>query len=63
MPAHSRLAAPRILLFAIAGTLAIALGGCVTKKVEGPQTPPPVVESGTQPTNPLTENKPTFLNL
>jgi ABC-type branched-subunit amino acid transport system substrate-binding protein len=52
----------RLRTFAITGALAIALAGCVTKPVTAP-VPKPSVEEGTVPTHPLTENKPTFLNL
>jgi len=49
-------------LFAIAGAAAIALTGCQTK---APAPPPvaPVIEQGTQPTRPLTENLPSFTTL
>ena len=58
MSVHSRLAA-RSGLFATAGAVLIALSACQTKPVEVPKPPPPV-ETGTQATNPLTENKPGF---
>src|ERR1700744_6126197 len=53
----------RARLFAIAGVAAIALSGCViqTATPVGPQAP--VLAPGTEPGHPLTENKPTFLNL
>ena len=50
-------------LFAIAGAAAIALSGCQTKPVAPPPVAPVVADTGTQPTKPLMENKPTFLNL
>lgn len=53
----------RARLFAIAAALAIALSGCVTRPAQPVGPAAPVVESGTQPTHPLTENLPTFLNL
>jgi len=64
MPVASRFAAcaPSVRLFAIAAVAAIALSGCVTKP-PAPPPPPPPAETGTVPTHPLTENKPTFLNL
>ncbi|MBL6938968.1 MAG: penicillin-binding protein activator [Alphaproteobacteria bacterium] len=53
----------RACLFAIAALAAIALSGCATQTATpvGPQAP--AVAPGTQPGHPLTENKPTFLNL
>ncbi len=60
MPAHFRCV--RSCLLATAGALAIALGGCQTKPV-APPAPPPVVETGTTATNPLTENKPGFYTM
>src|ERR1700742_4788910 len=60
MPVHFR----HLRLFAIAGAAAIALSGCVTKPTAPTPPPAPVVaDPGTQPGNPLTENKPTFLTL
>lgn len=58
MPADSR----RLRLFATVGAAAIALAGCQTKPV-APPTPPPVVETGTQATNPLTQNQPGFYTM
>ncbi|MEJ0027872.1 MAG: penicillin-binding protein activator [Rhizomicrobium sp.] len=50
------------LLFAIASLAAIALAGCVAKPV-APPPPAPVAEPEAPAGHPLTENKPTFLNL
>ena len=61
MPIASRFAV-RARLFATVAALAIALGACQTKPVEAPAAAP-VVETGTKPGNPLTENKPTFLTM
>jgi branched-chain amino acid transport system substrate-binding protein len=54
----------RARLFAIAGAAAIALSGCVTQPASpvGPNGPV-VTDTGTKPTNALTQNKPTFLTL
>src|SRR3569833_4620009 len=53
----------RARLFAIAALTAIALSGCVTQTAVPVGPTAPVLAPGTQPTHPLTENKPTFLNL
>jgi len=58
----SRQPAQAARLFAIAGLAAIALAGCVTKPV-APPPPVPVAAPETPAGHPLTENKPTFLNL
>jgi branched-chain amino acid transport system substrate-binding protein len=65
MPVVSRSAAlaRHVRLLAIAGAASIALAACVTKPAAPTAPVAPVVEPGTTPTNPLTENKPTFFNM
>jgi ABC-type branched-subunit amino acid transport system substrate-binding protein len=53
----------RARLFAIAALAAIALTGCVTQNAVPVGPTAPTLVPGTQPGHPLTENKPTFLNL
>ncbi|HXC57543.1 MAG TPA: penicillin-binding protein activator [Rhizomicrobium sp.] len=64
MPVASRfvVSAQALRLSAIAGLTAIALGGCVTKPITS-VTVAPMVDMGTAPGNPLTENKPSFFTL
>jgi ABC-type branched-subunit amino acid transport system substrate-binding protein len=62
MPVASRFAVPSVRLCAIAGFAAIALSACTTTAPPPPPPPAPVA-TGTVPTHPLTENKPTFLTL
>jgi len=53
----------RARLFAIAALAAIALTGCATQTASPVGPAAPVLAPGTQPGHPLTENKPTFLNM
>ena len=59
---HPAARAQAARLFAIASLAAIALAGCVTKPVP-PAAPPAAVQPETPVGHPLSENKPTFLNL
>jgi len=63
MPLVSLSAVRRPCLFAIAALAAIALSGCTTQTATAVGPTAPVAAPGTEATHPLTENKPTFLNL